>query len=106
MTLDTGRIYAEQKARAEAIIDEGGASIEIERRLARYLSKRLISGEAGLKVAALYFCVEAGADRRGELAQAQATVEGALDHIMAAHRALSILAAQRDLLDIPGEGGR
>ncbi|MGC1497275.1 MAG: hypothetical protein WA790_15810 [Sulfitobacter sp.] len=99
MALNVKRIYDEQKARAR---QHTGSEDD----LARYLSKRLISGEAGLKVAAMYFCEKAGDDRRGADAQAQATVEGALDLILAAHRQLSILAAQRDLLDIPGEGGR
>lgn len=98
--MDTGKYYKKQIARAEDELAGGEVSF------AEYISRKLMQGEAGVHVAAMHFCVLAGDDRRGELAQIQTECEQALDMIRAAHRILSRVGARRDLLDIPGEGGR
>ncbi len=99
MQFDVKEYYDEQRARAEEKSDT-------EQSMIRHVSRSLIKGEAALQVARMFYCQLAGDDRRGEDAQAQAIVEGAIATIMSAHAELSVLAAKRDKWDIPGEGGR
>lgn len=98
--MDTKKYYTKQVERAREEL-EGG-----EVNFAQYTSRKLMQGEAAVQVAAMHFCEMAGDDRRGELAQTQADCEQALDLIRAGHRILSRVGARRDLIDIPGEGGR
>lgn len=98
--MDTGAYYKKQIKRAHEELAKG------EESFANYTSRKLMQGEAAVQVVALHFCREAGDFRRGADAQFQAQAEQALDLIRAGHRILSVLGAKRDLLDIPGEGGR
>lgn len=102
MSLDTGKYYKKALKKAIRELENRG----LTEGWAEDASRALMDGEAYVQAAGIYLCQQAGDDRRGTAAQRQASAEQALDMIRAGHRNLSILGAQLDVLDIPGEGGR
>lgn len=99
MPFNVDRFYAKQRREAKKHMDSEEEMIE-------HVSKSLITGEAALDIMELFYCELADDDRLGAHAQAQETVRGSAFAIKAQHSVLSVLAAQRGMLNIRREGGR